>query len=81
MLRRPKATKTGTVEKIVKRHGESEKAQINVHEADHLYKELRIENTLEIAKGKKVKLKKGAVVDVTVTANQADTEPKTDEES
>ena len=81
MSGKPKATKTGIVEKIVKHHGQSEKAQIHVHEADHLYKELRIENTLETSTGKKVKLKKGAPVDVIVTADQAHTEPQMDEDS
>ena len=34
----------------------------------HLYRELRIENTLVTADGEKVKLKPGAEVDVTIEA-------------
>jgi hypothetical protein len=41
-----------------------------------LYREIRIENTLIDEKGKKVKLVKGAQVDVTVEADSKDTVPK-----
>jgi hypothetical protein len=63
-------TLPGTVEKIVKSPfpEEPEKAQIAVEGADYLYREIRIENTLEDEKGKKVRLKEGAEVDVTVEA-------------
>ena len=59
MSKKPKATKPGTVEKIIKPPipGEPEKAEIAVHGADDLYREIRIENTLESGDGKKVKLK------------------------
>lgn len=40
------------------------------------YREIRIENTLEDAQGKKVKLKEGAEVDVTIEADPKDTAPK-----
>ena len=78
MAKRPKTTKPGTVRKIVPPviPSEPEKAEIEVHEADHLYKEIRIENTLENAKGKKVKLKKDAEVDVTIEADEKDTLPQ-----
>ena len=38
--------------------------------ADHLYRELRIENRLEDEKGNEVKLKEGAKVDVVVEADE-----------
>jgi hypothetical protein len=73
-----KTTRPGTVEKIIKSPfpQDPEKAEISVEGADHLYREIRIENTLEDAKGKKVKLKAGAQVDVTVEADPKDTVPK-----
>ena len=71
---RPSATMPGTVDKIIpsKRSSRPEKAQISVDGADRRYRNLRIENTLTDEHGDDVKLKKGAHVDVTVTA-----EPKT----
>jgi uncharacterized cupredoxin-like copper-binding protein len=76
--KRPKTTRPGTVEKIIKSPlpHEPEKAEIAVEGADHLYREIRIENTLEDDKGKKVKLKPGASVEVTVEADPKDTVPK-----
>jgi len=61
----------GTVEKIIKSRvsSEPERAQIALEGADHLYKELRIENTLTDAAGNQVHLKQGAKVDVTVEAH------------
>jgi len=53
-----------------------EKAEIAVEGADHLYREIRIENTLEDENGNQVKLKAGAQVDVTVEADSKDTVPK-----
>ena len=69
--------KHGTVRKIIKPidPSEPEKAEIEVHDADHLYKEIRIENKLVDSKGKKVKLKPSASVDVTVEADEKDTLP------
>jgi hypothetical protein len=48
MSEKPSTTLPGTVEKIIKSPypSESEKAQIAIEGADHLYKEIRIENTL-----------------------------------
>ena len=54
---------------------ELEKAQIVVEAADDPYKEIRVENTLEIH-GEKVKLKPGAHVDVTIKADARDVLPK-----
>jgi hypothetical protein len=47
-----------------------------VEGADDLYRELRIENVLEDEKGKKVKLKQGAHVDVTLEAERSATVPE-----
>jgi hypothetical protein len=70
MPEKPSATLPGTVEKIIKslHPEEPEKAQIAVEGADHLYKEIRIENTLTDENGDKVRLKPGAHVEVTVEA-------------
>ena len=64
------------VEKVIKPQvpGEPEKAQINVQGADHLYRELRIENTLTDENGDRVKLKRGAEVEVTIEAPPEATE-------
>lgn len=75
MKKKPKIKKPGTVRKIIKEL-EKEKAEISVHGADDLYREIRIENTLENEAGEKVKLKEGAHVDVTVEADEKDTTPK-----
>src|SRR5712664_1807988 len=71
MTKKPKTTKHGTVKKIIKSPDPSvpEKAEVQVHEADELYKEIRIENALEDERGKKVKLKEDAPVDITVEAD------------
>lgn len=37
--------------------------------ADHLYREIRVPNTLENENGEKVKLKEGAEVDVKIEAD------------
>jgi uncharacterized protein YfaS (alpha-2-macroglobulin family) len=71
MTEKPSATLPGTVEKIIKPPdpSEPEKAQIAVDGADHLYKELRIENNLTDENGNEVRLKQGAKVEVTVEAD------------
>ena len=75
MKRKSKTTKPGRVEKIIKplHPRMPEKAQIVVEGADDLYKEIRIENTLEGEEGKTVKLKEGASVDVTIEADPQET--------
>ena len=77
MAHKSKVKKSATVRKIIKPlvPEQPEKAEISVHEADDLYKELRIENTLEDSKGVKVKLKPGAEVEVIVEADIKDTIP------
>jgi hypothetical protein len=66
----PSATLSGTVDKIIPSLSPSqpEKAQIAVDGADHKYRDLRIENTLTDENGDDVRLKKGADVEITVTA-------------
>jgi len=65
----PSTTMPGIVNKIITpRPSQLEKAQIAVDGADHGYRDLRIENTLTDEHGDDVKLKKGAHVEVTVTA-------------
>jgi hypothetical protein len=63
-------TLPGTVEKVVKSldSDQPDKAQIAVDGADHLYREIRIANSLQNEKGEEVELKPGAVVDVTIEA-------------
>jgi hypothetical protein len=75
---KPSTTLTGVVEKVLESPypSEPEKAQIVVDGADHLYREIRIENTLKDADGKAVALKKGAIVEVTVQADPEDTTVK-----
>jgi len=77
---KPAVTLPGVVEKIVKpiTPSEPEKAQIAVHGADDLYREIRVENTLRNANGEKVPLKPGAEVDVTIEASVDAVEKKTD---
>src|SRR5262245_39889684 len=80
MASKPKVKKPATVRKVIKpiAPGLPEKAEIAVHDADDLYKEIRIENALEDSKGVKVKLKPGADVEVIVEADVKDTIPATD---
>ncbi len=77
MSEKPSTTLPATVEKIIKplAPGEPEKAQIAIEGADHLYKEIRIENTLIDENGDKVRLKQGADVAVTVEAEREATTP------
>jgi predicted DNA-binding antitoxin AbrB/MazE fold protein len=67
---RPAKKLPAVVQKVVKSvsPAEPEKVQIAVHGADDLYREIRVENTLEDATGEKVRLKQGAEVDVIIEA-------------
>jgi len=78
MNKRTKTRKPGKVQKVIQPVHPSlpEKAEIAVEGADDLYREIRIENTLLDEKGKRVRLKPGAEVDVIVEADQSATEPK-----
>jgi hypothetical protein len=75
-----KATVTlpGTVEKVIPSlgPGHPEKAQITVEGAEDLYKEIRVENTLQDDAGNSVELKPGAEVEVTIEADPHATAPK-----
>jgi hypothetical protein len=77
MPENPSTTLPGTVEKIIKplTPNEPEKAQIAVEGADHLYREIRIENALVDENGDRVRLKPGAEVEVTVEAPREGTIP------
>ena len=77
MAEKPSTTLPAIVEKIIKpsSSNEPEKAQIAVEGADHLYRELRIENTLVDANGERVRLKPGAEVEVKIEAEPAATVP------
>ena len=68
----PRTTIPGIVDKLISPSAPSlpEKAQISI-EGDHGYRDLRIENSLTNEHGDEVKLKKGAHVEVTVTAEDA----------
>ena len=70
MNENPSTTLPGTVEKIIKpvTPNDPEKAQITIEGADHLYREIRIENSLTDENGHQVHLKPGAEVEVTVEA-------------
>jgi hypothetical protein len=68
----------GTVERIIKPQipSDSEKAQIEIDEADDLYREIRVANVLTGDDGEKAALKLGAEVDVIVEADSSATMKK-----
>jgi hypothetical protein len=80
MSEKSSAILPGTVERIIKSPfpNEPEKVQIAVEQADHLYREIRIDNTLTNENGDEVSLKLGAQVEVTVEARAEDTTVKSD---
>src|ERR1700730_6890702 len=65
---KPSTTLPGIVDKVIKPRDprDPEKAQIVVEGADPLYREIRIDNTLNDANGQEVALKPGVPVEVTV---------------
>ena len=77
-LEKPSVTLPGKVEKIIPGVVSTmpDRAQIKVEGAEDLYKEIRIENTLQDENGKPVSLKPGAEVEVTIEAEKQSTEPK-----
>lgn len=77
MKRRTRKTLLGRVDKVIKPliPTDPEKVQITVDTPDQLYREIRIENKLRDEKGKPVKLKPDAPVDVTIEADKEHTEP------
>lgn len=76
MTKKSRTKKHGTVSKVIKSPYPQvpEKAEIAVKDADPLYREIRVENTLENEDGEKVKLKQGAHVDITIEADAKETE-------
>lgn len=78
MAERATVTLPGVVQKIIERPAEPKKAEIAVEGADPLYREIRIENSLEDEDGREVELKPGAEVDVIVEADPEDVRPKKD---
>jgi len=61
----------GSVKKVIKPvlPNEPEKVEIQIHEADEVYKEMRIENVVTDEKGKKDSLKQGEDVEIVVEAD------------
>jgi hypothetical protein len=72
---RPSRTVPAVVKQILKPMypDQSEKVEISITEADELFREIRIVNTLKGVDGKLVGLKPGVQVDVTFEANIDDT--------
>ena len=67
---RKKRKMRGTVKRVFRPSiAEPEKAEIAVHEADELYREIRIENVVTDEQGQQERLKPGADVDVTIEAD------------
>lgn len=54
---------------------DAEKAQVDIQDADDLYREIRVDNVVTDDNGEKARLKPGAKVDVIVEADQAATSP------
>jgi hypothetical protein len=67
----------GSVRKLIKPLGpsEPEKVEINIHEADELYREIRVENVVTDEKGEKDSLKPGEEVDVILEADPDKSKP------
>jgi len=75
---KPSTTLPGTVQKIIKTPNPKapEQVEIVVENAEELYREIRVENTLGNEKGEEVSLKPGASVEVTIEANEKETVKK-----
>jgi hypothetical protein len=75
MSEKSSVTMPGIVQKIIASPmpTQPEKAQISVLDADHLYREIRIDSTLTKENGDEVRLTAGAPVDVTLEADAKDT--------
>jgi hypothetical protein len=72
---KPSTTLPGTVQKIIKTPNpqKPEQAEIVVENAEELYREIRVDNTLVNEKGEEVGLKPGAPVEVSIQADEKDT--------
>jgi hypothetical protein len=75
---KPAVTLPATVEKIARplNPKNPEMAEIHIDGADHLYREIRVENKLKNEDGEEVKLKKGSHVELTIEADASATVPK-----
>jgi len=72
---KPSTTMPCVVQKVIPSRHPSvpEKAEIEVKGADDLYREIRVDNVLTDKDGEKVRLKRGAEVEVTIQADEEDT--------
>ena len=61
----------GTVKRVIRPTYSSgkEKAEIDIREAEDLYREIRVENELTNEEGEKASLKQGAEVDIILEAD------------
>lgn len=68
MSKKARTKKIGRVEKLIApfHQGVPELAQIEIEDAEHFYREIRIENALEDQNGKRVKMKKNDHVEVVI---------------
>ena len=75
---KPNITVEGTVRKVIQPPDprQPEQAEIVIHNAEPLYREVRIENTLRHEDGEEVRLRPGAEVEITVEAERKDTVTK-----
>ncbi len=78
MTEKSSSTLSGTVDKVIQSPypSQPEKAQIAVEGGDHLYREIRIENSLADENGNKVRLKEGAHVELIIHADPEATIPQ-----
>jgi hypothetical protein len=78
MSNKVKTTKSGTVDRLVVSVDprERDKVQISIHDAEPLYQEIRIENSLKDADGNEMQLKDGAEVEVHIEAEKNATTAK-----
>lgn len=60
-----------TVHKIIKSAvpSQPDKAEIDIHDADDLYREIRVDNVVTDEKGEQAQLKQGAEVEVIIEAD------------
>jgi hypothetical protein len=70
----------GTVEKVIKPlyPTEPEKAQIDIKDADHLYREIRVDNVVTDEHGKESRLEPGDEVEIIVEKDSDATKKKGD---
>lgn len=76
-MKRLRTRKQGRVRRVIKppHPGVPEKVQIEVDDADDLYRDLRIENVMEDEDGNKKKLKAEMPVEVVIETTEKQTAP------